>query len=242
MKPILIVRHVAHEGPGYLADFLHERTVPFEVLAIDSGVKIPTSPDSYSALVFMGGPMSVNDDLPWIPSAVSLIQGALDQDIPLLGHCLGGQLIARALGAAVYPNPVHEYGWLPVEVSGNEVAQQWFPGFQKEFMAFHWHGETFDLPDGATHVLASADCHNQAFVYGNALAMQCHIEMTPELVQDWVARADEQDLAAVNQTKVKILKDLDERTFELQQCAERVYSQWLERVVTHARAQAQGQT
>jgi GMP synthase-like glutamine amidotransferase len=227
MKPILIIRHVAHEGPGYLADFLEQRSVSFRVAAIDSGAEIPTTADANSAIVFMGGPMSVNDELPWIAPAMSLIQTAIKQHIPLLGHCLGGQLIARALGAPVRPNPVPEYGWLPVRVSDNTEAKQWFAGVDEEFMAFHWHGETFDLPNGATHVLASEACHNQAFVIDNTLAMQCHIEMTPALLKEWIARADDTALTATGQSKQAILSDLDSRITSLQDHAERIYSHWL---------------
>lgn len=237
MKPVLVVRHVAHEGPGYLADFLNQRSVPFEILAIDSGDNFPSSPDAYSALVFMGGPMSVNDDLPWIPPALSLIRQALKQNMPVLGHCLGGQLIAKAMGASVYANPVHEYGWLPVQVSDNDLARQWFPRLPPRFIAFHWHGETFDLPGGATRVWASEHCRNQAFVLGNTLAMQCHVEMTPGLVQDWVDRADDETLAVAPSVQARdvILSDLAGRISAMQSIADSIYDNWLARVFEYTR-------
>ncbi len=190
MSEVLIVRHVAHEGPGYLSDFFNREDVAYRVFAIDAGIPLPTSLDGISGLVFMGGPMSVNDNLSWIEPALNLIRSAFDSDVPMLGHCLGGQLMARALGATIRANPVPEYGWLPVRVSDNAIARDWFGETGMEFDGFHWHGETFDLPEGATHVLDSAFCRNLAFVYGRSLAMQCHIEMTADLVRDWVSRAD----------------------------------------------------
>src|SRR3989338_10047944 len=104
MKPIAIFRHISNEGPGYLAEFLDERQIPWELIAIDAGDAVPHSAEAYSGLVFMGGPMSVNDALPWIPPVLALIRDAVAGDVPVLGHCLGGQLISRALGATVSRN------------------------------------------------------------------------------------------------------------------------------------------
>ena len=191
MKPIAIFRYVAIEGPGYLAEFLDERNIPWQLIAIDAGDSVPQDISAYSALVFMGGPMSVNDDLPWIPKAESLIRDAVAQDIPLLGHCLGGQLISMALGGKVSRNPVKEIGWGEVMVSDNDVAHRWFSELHN-FPAFHWHGETFSLPQGAIHLLSSEHCNNQAYAIGKHLVLQCHIEMTAEMIAAWCeAGADE---------------------------------------------------
>lgn len=241
MKEILIIRHVAHEGPGYLADFLAARKIPYRILAIDNDENLPVATDNLSGLVLMGGPMSVNDDLQWISPALALIRKALERDMPVLGHCLGGQLIARAMGASISVNPVPEYGWLPVQVSDNALARQWFPTLVHGFTAFHWHGETFALPDGATHVWSSEHCRNQAFVTGNALAMQCHVEMTPELVRDWVGRADDNTLSASPsvQTREAILSGLDQKIAEMQSVADSIYEHWLKRVLNYSAAEKQ---
>lgn len=229
MSEVLIIRHVAHEGPGYLSDFFNKEEITYRVFAIDAGAPLPTSLDGISGLVFMGGPMSVNDNLPWIKPVLNLIRSAFDSDIPMLGHCLGGQLMARALGATIRANPVSEYGWLPVRVSNNATARDWFGNTETEFDAFHWHGETFDLPEGATHVLGNAFCRNQAFVYGHSLAMQCHIEMTADMVRDWVSRADDNTLspAASIQSAHDILDDLDNKIALLQSNANVAYKHWL---------------
>ncbi|MDH4286095.1 MAG: type 1 glutamine amidotransferase, partial [Gallionella sp.] len=159
MLPIAIFRHAAHEGPGYFTEFLDGQSIPWQLIAIDAGDAVPQTAEAYAGLVFMGGPMSVNDDLPWIPEVEALIRDAVARDIPLLGHCLGGQLISKALGGTVSRNPVKEIGWSEVAVADNDIARGWF-GEIKNFPAFHWHGETFTLPQGATHLLSSAYCVN----------------------------------------------------------------------------------
>jgi len=194
MRPIAIFRHLDIEGPGYLAEFLDARHIPWTLIAIDAGMTPPASPEAYSGLVFMGGPMSVNDDLPWIPASLGLIRQAVDRDIPVLGHCLGGQLMAKALGGSVSRNPVKEIGWHEVSVADIPEAQSWF-GEIRRFSAYHWHGETFSLPHGATHLLYSEHCAHQAFALGKHLALQCHVEMTAAMIQAWAA-AGQAEIAA----------------------------------------------
>ncbi len=113
-------------------------------------------------------------------------------DMPVLDHCLGGQLMAKACGARVSENPIKEIGWGPATVTDSEVAKHWFADIER-FNPFHWHGETFDLPVGANHLLASAHCQNQAYAMGKHLAMQCHIEMTPDMIKSWCDK-DQQEL------------------------------------------------
>jgi len=184
MKPVAILRHAAVEGPGYLADFLDRHAIPWQLIRVDAGDPVPTTAETFSALAFMGGPMSVNDDLPWLAQEFSLIREAYAQDIPLLGHCLGGQLISRALGAMVSRNPIKEIGWGEVTVSDSATARAWF-GDLGRFDSFHWHGETFALPPGAVHLLASAHCANQGYALGKHLALQCHVEMNEPMIRAW---------------------------------------------------------
>jgi GMP synthase-like glutamine amidotransferase len=126
MKPIAIFRHSPTEGPGHLAAVLDRRHLPWELIPLDAGAAVPGGPDGFAGLVFMGGPMSVNDDLPWIPPVLQLIRQAVAADVPVLGHCLGGQLMSKALGGVVTANPVKEIGWGRVEVEENPVARAWF--------------------------------------------------------------------------------------------------------------------
>lgn len=235
MKPILILRFAATEGPGYFSTFLDEQHLPFQLIKIDEGDDLPNSILDFSGLVLMGGPMSVNDELLWIRPVLTMIREADRAGLPLLGHCLGGQLISKAFGANVMPNKVKEIGWAQVQVSVNEVAQSWF-GEMEVFNSFHWHGETFELPLGATHLLASANCRNQAYALGQHLALQCHLEMTVPMVQSWCENgADELAQAAGSHDPLysgvqhadAIQQDLPLHCFFLNKVARQVYMQWI---------------
>ncbi len=230
MKPIAIFRHLAYEGPGYFATFLERRSIPWQLVKIDENETIPADPTPYSGLVFMGGPMSVNDDLPWIPSSLALIRQAVERDIPLLGHCLGGQLIAKALGATVGRNPVEEIGWGQVEVADTPTARSWF-GDIREFDSFHWHGETFSLPPHAEPILSNPHCAHQAYALGKHLGMQCHVEMTDAMVREWNEKGKDEINAARSspavQSAAEIEQNLAQRVAALNAVADVLYTRWI---------------
>ena len=184
MKPIAIFRLYKIEGPGYLGSFLDANSIPWELFKIDEGADFPSGPEKYSGLVFMGGTMSANDDLPSITGALVLIRQAIRDKIPVLGHCLGGQLLSKALGGKVSRGVIKEIGWGKVVVADNIIARQWFDNLYG-FESFHWHGEYFTLPDGATRLLSSKYCENQAFSVGVHLGIQCHLEITEKMVSTW---------------------------------------------------------
>ncbi len=230
MKPLRIFRHSASEGPGYLADYLDGRCLPYELIRIDAGEFVPERLDDVSGLVFMGGPMSVNDNLPWIKQELDLIRRATDIGMPVLGHCLGGQLISKALGGTVTPNAVKEIGWHPVQRVENAAAHDWLGDLPAQFEVFHWHGETFSLPPGATPLLHNDYCTHQAFAIGTMLALQCHIEMTQAMVVDWLAHGQgELATAAVPsvQTPAAITLNLPARIKHLHAVARIFYRHWL---------------
>lgn len=230
MKPIAIFRHAPTEGPGHFASFLDARNLPWRLIAVDLGETVPDSPNAYAGLVFMGGPMSVNDDLPWIPGILNLIRAAVAADIPVLGHCLGGQLIAKALGGEIGRNPVKEIGWGRVSVANTPEARHWF-GDISEFHAFHWHGETFSLPPGATRILSSAHCENQAYVMGKHLGMQCHVEMTEALIRNW-CEVGAEEITAADSPAVQTPDAMQAMNAinlpALNRTAEQLYTRWLE--------------
>jgi len=229
MNPVLIFRHIEHEGPGYFGDFLRERQIPTEMVCIDAGDKVPASLDNISALVFMGGAMSVNDPLPWIADEVRLIQRAIDDDIPVLGHCLGGQLIAKALGGEVTRNNTTEIGWHATARIDNAESSNWLAGLADDMELFHWHSETFSIPLGATPILKSEFCVNQAFVYGKTLALQCHVEMTEALVRKWVIEDGGQlSVSASVQSGEQMLDRIADRISKLNQVADTLYSKWIQ--------------
>ena len=235
MKPVAIFRHSPSEGPGYLATYLDERSVPWTLLKIDEGSAVPEDPGSFSGLVFMGGPMSVNDDLPWIAPELELIRHAVRDGIPVLGHCLGAQLMSKALGGTVSRNPVKEIGWGAISVPADPVARDWF-GELSTFVSFHWHGETFTVPPGAQRIASSEHCVNQAFALGKHLGMQCHVEMTAELVlgwcKDWHKEVSSLAVHAASvQTPEEMQRDLDAHIRALNRVAASLYDRWIEGLV-----------
>ncbi len=230
MKDILIFRHAAGEGPGYFARFLERHGLPCRLIRIDQNEPVPESIDDSSGLVLMGGPISVNDPLPWIPRVLALVREAMAADRPVLGHCLGGQLLSKALGGTVAPNPVREIGWLPVQRVENAAANAWLDGLAPEFEVFHWHGETFTIPAGASHILASRACPHQGFVIGKALGLQCHVEMLPKMIHDW-ARIGRDEIAmptATVQSLEQMTDNLEQRVSHLHRIADILYERWIQ--------------
>ena len=232
MNPVLVVRHSATEGPGYFATFLERHGIPMHLVRVDAGDPLPADLNGFSGVCLMGGPMSVNDDLPWIPQELALIREAVEHDIPVIGHCLGGQLMSKALGGRVSGNPVKEIGWGEVRITDADAARPWLGEAHGPFLAFHWHGETFTLPEGATRILASAYCENQAFVLDDRhIGMQCHVEMTPELISSWCASGADEIAASPGpavQTVGAIQADMTSRVAALHALADKIYSRWIQ--------------
>jgi GMP synthase-like glutamine amidotransferase len=229
MKPVAIFRHAPTEGPGYFATYLDRHRIPWRIIGVDAGEPVPPDPRVFSGLVFMGGPMSVNDDIPWIAPVLKLIRDSVAADVPVLGHCLGGQLISKALGGSVSRNSVKEIGWGEVEVVDTPDARGWFGHAAPSFTSFHWHGEMFTLPPGAGRVLTNAYCENQAFALGPHLGMQCHIEMTPEMIASWCvsgAREISRSPSPAVQSVDAIKGASEQRLPKLHAVADGVYDRW----------------
>lgn len=229
MKPLYIFRHIDCEGPGYLAEVLGRKGISWHLVAIDEGAAVPHSIDGCSGLVFMGGPMSVNDDLPWIGQELALIRAAQTAGLPVLGHCLGGQLISKALGGTITANPVREIGWHPVRKSDTGTAEKWLAGLPREMTLFHWHGETFSIPVGAEVILENDTCAHQAFAIGNTLALQCHVEMQAPMVAEWAALYKDEigQPSATIESAGDMTRGLDERIRAAQAVADTLYARWL---------------
>jgi len=232
MLPVLIFRHSPTEGPGYFTTFLDRHGIPWQLVRIDAGDAVPENLSGISGLCLMGGPMSVNDDLPWIPPLLALIRQAVAADVPVIGHCLGGQLMSKALGGTVGKNPLKEIGWGDVRMTDADAARPWLGEADQPMLAFHWHGETFSLPAGARRILESAYCANQAYVLNDRhIAMQCHVEMTPELIASWCDHGAAEIAASDSpgvQSPEAIQADMSARTNRLHQLADKIYSRWIQ--------------
>jgi GMP synthase-like glutamine amidotransferase len=188
-KRVFAFRHVPFEDLGLIRAPLEERGISIEYADLyRPGAPVPDVTQA-AGLIFMGGPMSVNDDLPYLRQELRLISQAAELQRPILGVCLGAQLIAKALGAKVYRNAVKEVGWFEIHLTGAAARDPLFAGLGPAETVFHWHGETFDLPPGAEWLAWSKACRNQAFRAGAGVyGLQFHLEVTPATIEDWCAQ------------------------------------------------------
>jgi GMP synthase-like glutamine amidotransferase len=174
------LQHVPFEGLGSIEPWLNANGYEISATRLFRSEELPALHD-IDLLVVMGGPMSVNDEkeFPWLAAEKEFVRDAIHSGKAVLGICLGAQLIAAALDAHVYPNAVKEIGWFPVmPIATSSSAIRSFP---ESVDVFHWHGETFDLPSGATQLAKSKGCENQAFQFGDSVVgLQFHLETTPE--------------------------------------------------------------
>ena len=207
---IYFIQHVPFEDPAFILDWAAKKKYP-----VNSGRAYLNDPypdyNEFDMLLIMGGPMSVNDEmvLPWLKTEKDFIKNAIEKKKIVMGICLGAQLIASVLGATVKSNPMKEIGWFPVSFNDSACEKMNLP-FKGELMSFHWHGETFDLPPGSTHLASSIACQNQAFCYGNTVfGFQFHPEANKYSVERLVYNcANELDNSEFVQEKVSILNQI----------------------------------
>jgi GMP synthase (glutamine-hydrolysing) len=218
---ILVFRHEPFEHLGYFAEILNQHDIPFVYRNLDEEPPEPAL-SAYTGLVVMGGPQSANDPLPGIRAELKWIEQALAAKIPILGICLGAQLLAKALGARIYKNGAPEIGWEPVFFTETSAADPVFGGLPSPTTFFHWHGETFDLPGGAEWLAYSEKCRHQAFRWGRtAYGIQFHPEITPEMIVDWSSQpANCGDVATLP-------GPIDAHAFDTASLARRVFEGWL---------------
>jgi GMP synthase (glutamine-hydrolysing) len=206
------LQHVPFEGPGYIESWAQVRRHHLTATRLYAGHRLPAA-EEFDWLVILGGPMNVYEEgrYPWLAREKRFIGEALHGGKVVIGICLGAQLLACVLGAKVTRNPCVEIGWYPVE-KASQASQSPLSGFLPDsFPAFHWHGDTYEIPRGAVHLARSQACENQAFAYGDrAIAFQFHLESTRESVESLIHNCPE-DLAEgpFVQSPVRMLADLE---------------------------------
>lgn len=230
MADVLILTHIDYCPPAHLAQVLQARGCSFEVLRADLGELRARDLERPKAVAVMGGPMSVNDPLPWIADEVAALQRFIARDVPIIGHCLGGQLLAKALGATICRMPYTEAGWQLMQRRPESADSPWLAHLPESFSIFQWHGDTFALPEGAQPLLGSRWCDNQAFTWGDkVLALQGHPEMTEALIQLWLDDwAHLLDASQPSQQSIDEMRaDLSRKVRALNHVAEGFYAHWL---------------
>ncbi|NUQ65064.1 MAG: type 1 glutamine amidotransferase [Pirellulales bacterium] len=189
MSTVLVFQHAPHETLGALELHFGDARVPWQEVPLYREIPLRLDLEAAAGLVVLGGPMNVDevDRYPFLVPEVQWIRDALRFEVPVLGICLGAQLLAKALGARVYPNGVKEIGWYHVDLTPDAGADPLFTGLEARQTVFQWHGDTFDLPDRAILLATSPLCRHQAFRCGpSAWGLQFHVEMTEELIHQWL--------------------------------------------------------
>jgi GMP synthase-like glutamine amidotransferase len=245
MRPVAIFQHAIDVEPGYFQTWLDERLIPAQKIEPYRGDPVPVDPRAFSGICLMGGPMSVNDPLPWIDEELRLVRAADEAGVPVIGHCLGGQLLAKAFGAPVTRHTVKEIGWGEVRITDAALAERWLEnGAPRTLEMFQWHGDTFALPPQAKNFLASSLCAQQAYVIERAtfahLGMQFHCEMTPALIRAWTDDPTWLEEVTLErrlnggpgvQNAEQMLDRVEERCAAMNRLAARLYARWSEGLV-----------
>lgn len=183
---VLVLQHLTEDGPGHLGQWLDAHGIPWHLRCAEAGEAYPASVQGYRGLAVLGGAWSANDDRATLRHAEALILEADALGIPVIGHCLGGQLMARAFGGRVERLPQPEVGWWPITRTDSPAAREWL-GEAEQALVYQWHQDNFvELPPGAELLASSGTCAHQAFALRQHLAMQFHIEITPAKIKDWM--------------------------------------------------------
>lgn len=185
--------HDVGETAGLISEALKDAGIQFRPVHLYAGEGLPRVTSDLEGLVVMGGPMNVDDiaQYPFLLPEVQLIEKLISENKPILGICLGAQLIAKALGSRVYQNKQREVGWYPISLTKAAKSDPLFSKLPDPLQVLHWHGDTFDLPDGAVHLAKSDRCENQAFRWGESMyALQFHLEATPSMLAGWCSDSE----------------------------------------------------
>jgi GMP synthase (glutamine-hydrolysing) len=232
MTDVMVLQHAAPEGPGAIGEVLGRRGLNLRTIRIDQGAPVPGGLEGASALVVMGGPMSVyeQDHYPHLAAELRLMERALQSETPILGVCLGSQLLAAALGARVYSSGRKEIGWHEIRLSADARSDRLWRGLPDRFAAFHWHGDIFDLPSGATALGSSPMTQLQAFRSGpSAYGLLFHLEVGEPQVREMVKTFSD-ELRGAKIPPGPILEGLAEHLASVQRIGQEVFARWADLV------------
>lgn len=194
---VLIVKHIDIEGPGTFGDFLTQKGVPYKIVELGAGEKLPSKLEGVKAVIVLGGPMNVyeEDKYPFLKAEDEFIREVLRQEIPYFGICLGSQLLAKAAGARVVRSPVKEIGWYHVSLTSDGKKDSLLTGFREDEEIYHWHGDMFEIPANGVLLASGSGCPHQAFRVGkNAYGFQFHMEVTDKSIKEWCDEYSATDL------------------------------------------------
>jgi GMP synthase-like glutamine amidotransferase len=231
MKPLAIIQFKADDAPAFFTDYMSAQNVPCKIFCMYKGDAVPENISAFSGLCVLGGSMSANDNLPYMAKLYALITDALRHDIPIIGHCLGGQMLAKALGAEVKNLPQPVIGWSAISPQQNAEALRWL-GTDESFHFFHWHYESFSLPSGATHIASTPLCPNQTFSIGKHIGMQFHCEVTYEKIDGWLTPVAEIEVKALSdhpsvQQFYMMRQETEKWMSQSQKIGSNIYAEWL---------------
>ncbi len=225
---VLFIKHIDIEGPGTLGDFLVDNKIPYEIIDLSYGDKVPTFKKAFQTIICLGGPMNVYEEekYPFLRDEDIFLRKVVEEEVPYLGICLGAQLIAKATDAKVTRNPAKEIGWYKVVLNDNGLKDDLFKDFPEVFKVYQWHGDTFRIPQGGKRLAFAELCQNQVLKYGrNICGIQFHVEIKKDMIVQWADayKTELESLKGIVSDKQKMLSDYDALSKEYMKQAEQFY-------------------
>ncbi len=232
MKPIRIFSHATSEPPGYILKLLIQFGYPYELVCLEDGKQVPMNLDTVSALIFMGGVGNVNQPTEWMCQEMTLIQRATEKNIPVLGICLGAQLLSKSLGGRVWQADNVEVGWHDVHLLPAASNHPWFIDLPPHFTVFQWHAHVFSPPSGAISMATSECTACQAFTMGNSLAVQLHLENSAKVIKNLIHKFSSDLIGESNcvQSREQILMNISNHCQQAFDIADKLLGPWIHSV------------
>jgi GMP synthase-like glutamine amidotransferase len=220
-KKLLVLQHIACEGLGSLENFFKEKGMGFDYRQLSDGDRVPENLENYCAWILLGGPMNVYEEekYPFLRQEDKLLKEACKKDFPTLGICLGAQLIAKNLQASVTKGKQKEIGWYKIDLTEDGKKDPLFQNLSDQFLVFQWHGDTFEIPDKGSYLAQSNFFQHQAFRFNQKIyGLQFHIEVTQDMIQDWVRTYTEEKIDSE-----KILGESEKFMNDLKKTSRQIY-------------------